>query len=47
MRNYWILTRVMLKNMMSSLNPFASIYETKQKKSRAILKTLVLLLVPG
>ena len=45
MRNYWILTRVMLKNMMSSLNPFASIYETKQKKSRAILKTLVLLLV--
>ena len=45
MKNYWILTRVMLKNMMSSLNPFASIYETKQKKSRAILKTLVLLLV--
>lgn len=45
MKNYWILTRVMLKNMLSSLNPFASIYETKQKKSRAILKAAVLLLI--
>ena len=45
MKNYWILTRVMLKNMLSSLNPFASIYETKQKKSRAILKTVALLLI--
>ena len=45
MKNYWILTRVMLKNMMSSLNPFASIYETKQKRSRAAMKTAGLLLV--
>ena len=45
MKNYWILTRVMLKNMMSSLNPFASIYETRQKKSRAILKAALLLIV--
>ena len=45
MKNYWILTRVMLKNMMSSLNPFASIYETKQKRSRAMLKALMILLV--
>lgn len=45
MKNYWILTRVMLKNMLSSLNPFASIYETKQKKSRAILKAAVLLVI--
>lgn len=45
MKNYWILTRVMLKNMMSSLNPFASIYETKQKRSKAILKAALILLV--
>ena len=45
MKNYWILTRVMLKNMMSSLNPFASIYETKQKKSKAVLKAAVILLI--
>ena len=35
----------MLKNMLSSLNPFASIYETKQKKSKAILKALALLVI--
>ena len=45
MKNYLILTRVMLKNMMSSLNPFASIYETKQKKSRAIMRTLGVLII--
>ena len=38
MKNYWILTRLMLKNMAASMNPFNGMYENGQKKRRAILR---------
>ena len=45
MKNYWILTRVMLKNMLSSMNPFASSYDDQQKRTRAIFRTLGIALI--
>lgn len=38
MRNYWILTRVMLKNMMVSMNPMNGSYADGQKKKRAVFR---------
>lgn len=40
MKNYWILTRLMLKNMAASMNPFTGIYEDGQKKQKAIFRML-------
>ena len=45
MKNYWILTRVMLRNMLSSLNPFAQTATDSQKKSRMVIRALLRLLV--
>lgn len=40
MKNYWILTRLMLKNLASSMNPFNGVYEDGQKKRKAIFRAL-------
>lgn len=45
MRNYLILTRVMLRNMLSSLNPFAGIYTDPKKKGRAVLRSVMVILI--
>ena len=45
MKNYWTLTRVMVKNMLSSLNPFAASYDDQKKRSRALVRTVLLSLV--
>ncbi len=40
MKNYWILARVMLRNMFASMNPFASDYANDKKKTRAAMRVL-------
>ena len=45
MKNYGILTRLMLSNMLSSLNPFGISYEDKKKRGRALLRTLGVLII--
>ena len=45
MRKYWILTRVMLKNMLASANPLNGSYADGKKKKRAMLRAGLLLLL--
>ena len=45
MKQYGILTRVMLRNMLASLNPFAASYDDQRKKSRAIMRAILLCVV--
>ncbi len=45
MRNYAILTRTMLRNMIVSMNPLTSSYEDGKKKNRAIVRTVLIALV--
>ena len=45
MRNYLILTRVMLRNMLSSMNPFAGIYTDPKKKGRAVVRSILVILI--
>ena len=45
MKNYWILTRVMMRNMLSSLNPFAQTATDTKKKSSLVVRALLRLLV--
>ena len=39
-KNYWILTRLMLKNTLASLNPFTGMYEDAKKKKQAVMKMI-------
>ena len=41
MKNYWILTRVMLKNMLASMNPLAGGYADGKRKQRAIFRAIL------
>ena len=45
MKNYWILTRVMMRNMLFSLNPFAQTASDSRKKSRLVVRAILRLLV--
>ena len=45
MKNYWILTRVMIRNMLASMNPANGSYADGRKKKRALVRTAVLLLL--
>lgn len=45
MKNYWILTRVMIRNMLVSMNPANGSYADGRKKKRALVRTAVLLLL--
>ncbi len=40
MKNWWILTRVMVSNMTASMNPFNAAYDSQQKKSRAVMRAI-------
>ncbi len=40
MKNYWTLTRLMLKTTLASLNPFTGMYEDAKKKKQAVFKML-------
>ena len=42
MKNYWILTRVMLKNMLASMNPMNGVYADGKKKRRAIWRAILI-----
>lgn len=45
MKNYWILTRVMLKNMLASMNPANGVYADGKKKNRAAVRAVMLALL--
>ena len=45
MKYYWILTRVMMRNMLFSLNPFAQTASDSRKKSRLVVRAILRLLV--
>ena len=45
MKKYWYLTRVMLKNMLASMDPRNGAYADGQKKRRAVVRMLALLLL--
>lgn len=45
MKNYWILTRVMLKNMLASMNPMAGAYTDGKKKRRAVFRAAGVLIL--
>ena len=42
MKKYWILSRVMLKNMLASMNPMNGGYEDGKRKKKAYLRALLL-----
>ena len=45
MKNYWLLTRVMVRNMMASMNPFTGTYENAQKRTKAIFRAAMIALL--
>ncbi|MBQ8072339.1 MAG: hypothetical protein IJ231_01095 [Clostridia bacterium] len=45
MKKYWILTRIMLRNMLFSLNPFGQTFEDEKKRSRAVTRALLRLVL--
>ncbi len=42
MKNYWYLTRVMLRNMLSSMNPAHGTYADGKKKQKAVMRTVAI-----
>ena len=42
MKNYWYLTRVMLRNMLSSMNPASGSYADGKKKQKAVMRTVAI-----